>query len=78
MSEPPDKVRPDDLDSRVPTDAYAVFCGAINQESVSKLLACLSTATTKNQNVHLLFQSSDGSVGEGICLYNVFKSLPLG
>jgi ATP-dependent Clp protease protease subunit len=78
MSESQNTSRLNDLDFEVPEDVYAVFCGAINQESVAKLLACLSTATTKNQNVHLLFQSSGGSVGEGICLYNVFKSLPVG
>jgi ATP-dependent Clp protease, protease subunit len=61
-----------------PPYVYGVFCGPINEESTKKLLANLATATTKNQNVHLLFQSSGGSVGDGICLYNFFKSLPVG
>lgn len=59
-------------------DVFAIFCGAINEDSVKKLLGCLTTATVKNQDVHLLFQSSGGSVGDGICLYNFFKSLPIG
>lgn len=59
-------------------DVYAVFCGAINEENVKKLMGCLTAATVKNQNVHLLFQSGGGSVGDGICLYNFFKSLPVG
>jgi ATP-dependent protease ClpP protease subunit len=58
-------------------EAYGIFCGAVNEETVKKLAACLSTATTKNQNVHLLFQSSGGSVGDGVFLYNFFKSLPV-
>jgi ATP-dependent protease ClpP protease subunit len=31
----------------------------------------------KMQNIHLLFQSSGGSVGDGVFLYNLFKSLPI-
>src|SRR5260370_7187686 len=31
----------------------------------------------KIQHVHLLFQSVGGIVGDGICLYNFFKSLPI-
>ena len=58
-------------------DVYAVFCGAINEENVTKLLGCLTAATVKNQDIHLLFQSAGGSVGEGICLHNFFKSLPV-
>ena len=58
-------------------DVYAIFCGAINEENVKKLMACLTQATVKNQNVHLLFQSGGGSVGDGICLYNFFKALPV-
>ncbi len=29
------------------------------------------------KHVHLLFQSSGGFVGDGICLYNFFRSLPI-
>ena len=60
-----------------PQDAYAVLCGQISDETASKLTACISTATVKMQNIHLLFQSSGGSVGDGVFLYNLFKSLPI-
>lgn len=60
-----------------PQEAYAVFCGQITEETASKLAACISTATVKLQNVHLLFQSSGGSVGDGVFLYNLFKGLPI-
>jgi len=59
-------------------DVYAVFCGPINEENVRSLFASLTTATVKHQDVHLLFQSSGGSVGDGICLYNFFRSFPVG
>ncbi len=61
-----------------PPDVYGAFCGQINEENTAKLISSLTTATVKRQNVHLLFQSAGGTVGEGICLYNFFKSLPVG
>jgi ATP-dependent protease ClpP protease subunit len=60
------------------SDVYAAFCGAINEENVKMLIGCLTAATVKKKNVHLLFQSSGGSVGDGICLYSFFKTLPVG
>lgn len=65
------------MESVNPKDAYAVFCGPINEDSTQELLSSLAIATGLNQNVHLLFQSSGGSVGDGICLYNFFRSLPI-
>ncbi|HTW62138.1 MAG TPA: ATP-dependent Clp protease proteolytic subunit [Terracidiphilus sp.] len=59
-------------------DAYAVFCGQINEENTAKLISNLTTATVKNQNVHLLFQSAGGRVGESVCLYSFFRALPIG
>lgn len=58
-------------------DAYGAFCGPITEETVRKLTSCLSAATAKGQNVHLLFQSSGGSVGDGVFLHHFFKSLPV-
>jgi ATP-dependent Clp protease protease subunit len=60
-----------------PPDAYAVFCGPINEDSARDLISNLATATTRKQNVHLLFQSSGGSAGDGVCLYNFFRALPI-
>lgn len=68
---------PESITPASPEDVYAIFCGTINEENTKKLLTCLTAATVKNQNVHLLFQSSGGSVGDGICLHNFFKSLPV-
>jgi ATP-dependent protease ClpP protease subunit len=60
-----------------PADAYGAFCGPINENSARDLIYAMTTATARGQNVHLLFQSSGGSVGEGICLYNFFRTLPI-
>src|SRR5579864_177762 len=58
-------------------EAYGLFCSPINEASVERLLQNLSAATQKGvTHLHLLFQSTGGSVGDGICLYNVFRSLP--
>ena len=60
-----------------PENLYAAFCGEINDGSVKRIVANLTGATFNNQNVHLLFQSSGGCVGDGVCLYNFFRSLPI-
>lgn len=61
-----------------PQEVYAIFCDGINQEAVKRLSASLSFATQNNiTNVHLLFQSTGGSVSDGVCLYNIFKALPI-
>lgn len=63
-----------------PSEAYGIFCGQIDQVSVQKILQNLATATNPNFNithVHLLFQSSGGFVGDGVCLYNFFRSFQI-
>ncbi len=58
--------------------AYGVFSDNINQASVQRIFAVFAGAMERKfTHVHLLFQSIGGSVGDGICLYNFFKSLPL-
>jgi ATP-dependent Clp protease, protease subunit len=61
-----------------PQEVYAVFCDAVNQESVKRLSASLSFASQNNiGHVHLLLQSTGGTVSDGVCLYNIFKALPI-
>jgi ATP-dependent protease ClpP protease subunit len=60
-----------------PKEMYAIFCGAIDQDtakSLSNLLAAISI--DKADRLHLLFQSTGGFVSEGIFLYNLFRGLP--
>jgi ATP-dependent Clp protease protease subunit len=61
-------------------DAYGVFCGQIDQAALQRIFQNLSLATNPALNiksVHLLFQSSGGFVGDGVCLYNFFRSFPV-
>jgi len=52
-----------------PAEAYAVFSDNINQDSVKRVFNGLAGAmANKIAHVHLLFQSSGGFVGDGICL----------
>jgi ATP-dependent protease ClpP protease subunit len=62
------------------SDVFAVFCGSIDQQSVQRIFSSLTAATQPSINVgrfHLIFQSSGGNVGDGVCLYNFFKTLPV-
>src|SRR5258707_11878177 len=60
------------------SNMYAVFSGEINQDSTRRFFKAVSTATAKNvRHLHVLVESYGGFVGDGICLYNFFKSLPV-
>ncbi len=61
-------------------EIYATFCDEINQASVQRIFQNFNLASNPTNNVgrvHLLFQSTGGFVGDGICLYNFFRSLPV-
>jgi ATP-dependent protease ClpP protease subunit len=59
-------------------DLYLTFCSGIDQASVQRVMLAIDIATQKSvERIHMLFQSTGGSVGDGICLYNFFKSLPV-
>jgi ATP-dependent protease ClpP protease subunit len=60
------------------TEVYAVFSDNVNQATTQRIFANFVGAMEKQfKHVHLLFQSSGGFVGDGICLYNFFSSLPI-
>lgn len=62
----------------VTNSVYAVFAGPIDQAAVQRIFAGITTATAnKIESIHLLFQSYGGTVSDGVCLYNFFRSLPL-
>lgn len=63
-----------------PADAYAVFCGPIDQQVLGRVSQTLLRATRPRKGVahiHLLFQSTGGTVGDCVCLYNLLRSLPV-
>jgi ATP-dependent Clp protease protease subunit len=75
MSELPS---PPPLPPNVPPVVYAVFSDNINQATVQRIFFNFAVGmANKVTHVHLLFQSSGGFVGDGICLYNFFTSLPI-
>ncbi|HTL66594.1 MAG TPA: ATP-dependent Clp protease proteolytic subunit [Lacunisphaera sp.] len=61
-----------------PNEVYATFVGAIDQNTIAKIMQAISFASqNKVTHFHLLFQSGGGSVNDGICLYNFLKACPL-
>jgi len=59
-------------------EVFAAFVGTIDQASVQRIVAGLGAVmANKVQRVHLLFQSTGGTVADGICLYNFLHRLPV-
>jgi ATP-dependent Clp protease, protease subunit len=64
--------------SALSSEVYGVFCGSIDQGTVQRIFSGLTNASANNvRHIHLLFQSNGGTVGDGVCLYNFFKSFPI-
>lgn len=63
---------------QLPETLYGVFCGSIDQASAQKFVTTLSVAMGgKAKHVHLLFQTAGGYVGDGVFLYNFFRTVPI-
>src|ERR1700685_3391926 len=63
---------------QLPEEVYAMFCGGIEQVTAQKTVNSLAIAMGgKVKHVHLLFQSAGGYVGDGVFLYNLFRSIPI-
>jgi ATP-dependent protease ClpP protease subunit len=67
-----------------PPEIYAAFAGAVDQAAVQRIFHNFGIAmNTGIRHVHLLFQSSGGTVAvavavaDGVCLYNFFRALPI-
>ncbi len=61
----------------VPDKLYGIFAGPIDQAAVQRVANNIALASqAKVKEVHLLFQSVGGGIGEGKFLYNVFRTLP--
>jgi len=58
--------------------AFAMFSGNLDQEGLSRIFHLVSKLSNDGvRDVHLLLQSAGGVVGNGVCLYNWFRALPL-
>ena len=62
---------------QIPPEVYGIFSGPIDQPGAQRLINSLTTASANSvKSVHLMFQSIGGGIGEGICLHNLFQTLP--
>ena len=62
----------------LPPEIYAIFCGGMEQAAAQKIVGGLTYATANQvRHAHILYQSSGGLVGDGVFLYNLFRSLPI-
>jgi len=62
----------------LPSELWAALAGSIDQPSLQRILASFSTASLGNvERMHVLFQSTGGGIGEGVCLYNFFQTLSI-
>jgi ATP-dependent Clp protease protease subunit len=78
MSAQPDPAPAASPDRAQPDEAFGTFCGAIDQASVQRIFSAVSTAMARPaRRLHILFQSTGGMVGDGVCLYNYFRTCPL-
>jgi ATP-dependent Clp protease protease subunit len=60
------------------TDVFAIFVGTIDQPALQRIFNGLAVATAnKVPQLHLLFQSTGGTVADGVCLYNFLRHLPV-
>lgn len=63
---------------QLPEEMYGMFCGEINQITSQKFVNVLAIAGGgKVKHVHLLFQTAGGYIGDGVFLYNLFRSIPI-
>lgn len=62
----------------LPETVYASFSGPIDQQSISRIFQNLAGATQGGVRVvHVLFQSTGGSINDGVALYNYLRTYSL-
>ncbi len=65
-------------DPIIPSIVYATFSGQINQDGLTRMFHNIGGASQKGvTEIHLLFQSNGGMVGDGITLFNFFRAIPI-
>ena len=65
-------------ESQPTNEVYGIFAGPVDQPAVGRVanaaaIACSNRVT----HIHLAFQTSGGSVPDGVGLYNIFRALPI-
>lgn len=58
------------------SDVYGVFVDDINQGTASRIVNGITSAiAARSKHIHVMFQSWGGFAGDGVMLYNFFRSL---
>jgi ATP-dependent Clp protease protease subunit len=64
--------------SQLPSELFVTCVGPIDQGMLHRIFNGFAMAMgNKVQHVHMLFQSSGGTVSDGVCLYNYLRALPV-
>ena len=59
-------------------EVYGIFTGPIDQAAAQRISNAMSLAINNGvEGIHMLFQSGGGNVGDGIYIFNLFRSLPI-
>ena len=61
-----------------PAEVYGMFTGVIDSAAVHRIADALAAASTNPtlKRVHIAFQSNGGGIGEGVAIYNLFRTVP--
>ncbi|MCK1467840.1 ATP-dependent Clp protease proteolytic subunit [Bradyrhizobium sp. CW10] len=61
-----------------PNEVYGLFAGPIDQMAVARIANAAAISSSNGvTHVHLAFQSSGGTVADGVALYNLFRAFPV-
>ena len=61
-----------------PKELYGMFAGPIDQAAAQRISNAMMLAINNGvEGIHLLFQSGGGNAGDGIYVFNLFRSLPI-
>lgn len=62
----------------IPPVVYATYIGVINQEMVGRMVFHISGGIQQGmRELHLMFQSVGGTVGDGLALFSYFSACPV-
>jgi ATP-dependent Clp protease protease subunit len=79
MPQPQPQPQPQPATPTAAQEVFATFVGGVDQAGAQRLMQGFSGAMAQGvRKVHLLFQSTGGTVADGVVLYNYFRALPIG
>jgi ATP-dependent Clp protease, protease subunit len=64
--------------AQAPNEVYGIFAGPIDQAAVGRIANAAAIASSNRvTHVHLAFQTSGGTVQDGVGIYNIFRAIPI-